>query len=102
MSTSRIPLMPQAQTLSISLGGNDYRMRFLWNTMAGVWMMDISAMDGTPILSSIPLISEMDLIEQYGYLEFGGGFVARTLGKYGVPATYSNLGGEGNLYFTVP
>ncbi len=102
MPVYEIPLSPDAQTLEISLGGVDYQLRILWNPVALSWVMDISQLDGTPILSGIPLVTGANLLEQFDYLNFGGSLTVSTDGDINAVPTFENLGLLGHLYFTTP
>lgn len=98
-----IPLNPNAQKLSIELAGVTYNLFVRWNTFAGVWVLDISDSSNIMILAGIPIVANTDLLEQYGYLNFGGKLVAWSDGDPDLPPTYENLGTIGHLYFlTIP
>lgn len=100
--TFLIPTTPEAQVFQIALAGVNYEIFLYWNTMGEIWCIDISDTQGNRILSGIPLVANVDLLEQYGYMNFGGKLVAQTDNSIELPPTYSNLGSVGNLYFITP
>jgi len=98
----KIPTQPQAQSFEITLGANTYDVTLKWNAFANCWVMDFSDENDNPILQGVPLITGADLLEQYGYLDFGGQLISQMDAEPAVPPTYQGLGTDGNLYFVVP
>ncbi len=98
MATYEIPLSPEAQNFSIELGGNDLQFSLVWNSVSGSWTLGIGAND-TPILSGIPLVTGIDLLSPYPYLNFNGQLVIRNDIAPEAEATYENLGLTSKLYF---
>ena len=88
--------------------GNSYTLRFHWNTRAACWCLDI--LDTTAqykIMSGIPLVTGVDLMEQFLYLPFGIRTIwtVMTIGPFVSPdtvPTFFNLGTDGHLYLTSP
>jgi len=102
-TTYEVPLSPQPQKMSISLGGVVYDILLKWNVPANCWMLDISDSNSNPIVTSIPLVTGADLLAQYGYLNFGGQLIATTDNDMAVVPTLTNLGDTSHLYFvTMP
>jgi hypothetical protein len=99
MSNNEIPLSPDNQIFSIDLAGVTYRLTVLWNTPAAVWVLDIADILDNPILQGIPLVTGVDLLSPYPYLNFGGKLIAQTDNVPDVPPTYNDLGITGHLYF---
>lgn len=96
-----VPLQPTPQTLTITLGGVSYQLTVRWNDINQAWSIDIADSLGNPILQGIPMVTGRDLLEPFGYLDFGGMLFAQTTtDTYAVP-TFTNLGTTGNLYFIV-
>lgn len=80
----------------------DYRFTVKWNKPASCWMVDIADSNGTPIVSGISLVTGADLLEQYGYLRFGGQLIAQTAHDADAVPTFANLGSDGKMYFMSP
>lgn len=68
-----LPLSPQPQTLSVTLLGTTYNLRTRWSQLQNCWCIDFADQDNNPIVGSIPLVTGADLLQQYLYLNFGGG-----------------------------
>jgi hypothetical protein len=101
MTAYLVPLQNTAQTLTIFMGGNSYNLRVLWNVPASCWVLDIYDASGNPVVLGIALVTGVDLLAQFGYLNFGGQLFAQTdFDTLAVP-TFNNLGQNGNLYFVV-
>ena len=63
------------------------------------WMLDISDAANAPLIQGIPLVTGVDLLQQYPYVGIAGQLVCQTTGDpYAVP-TYDNLGIDSKLYF---
>jgi hypothetical protein len=97
-----IPLLPTPQTLSITLAGVQYNLSVWWNNVSQNWMIDIFDINNNPIVTGIPMVTGVDLLEQFGYLGFGGQLIAQTTNDPDVVPTFADLGSTGNLYFVVP
>jgi hypothetical protein len=96
-----IPLQPTNQTFQITLAGVVYTLTVRWNDMNGAWTLDIADQNQNPIVSGIPLVTGVDLLAPYGYLNFGGQLIAQTTNETDAVPTLANLGSSGNLYFVV-
>lgn len=102
-ATYLIPLLPQPQRLAVQLAGVNYNLRTYWNGPVGCWNMDIADADDNPILGGIALVTGADLLEQFGYLDFGGQLVVYdTVGPADAVPGFSGLGTTGGLYFVTP
>ena len=101
MSTPyEIPLTPVPQTFAIKLGGTQYSLTVYWNTPAACWMLDIFDSTGTTaVLTGVALVTGVDLLGQFKYLNLGGQLTAQTDGQPLIPPTLGNLGITGRLYF---
>ena len=102
MATYEIPLTPEAQKFSISLGGKDYSIVVRWNSFCNSWLMDLSDADELPILNALPLVVGVDLLSPYPYLKFGGPLIVDCPGGSLVAPNYDELGSSGRLYFITP
>nr|WP_254305189.1 hypothetical protein [Rahnella aceris] len=70
ITISEIPLSPDNQQFNISLADTTYKMRLLWRDAAG-WVMDMQDSGGNPMITGIPLVTGVDLLAQYAFMEFG-------------------------------
>ncbi len=87
------------QQITISLAGTLYTLTLVWNPVAAVWVLDIGDASNNPVLQGVPLVANVDLLEQYAYLGFGGQLVAQSDFDPTVPPTFTDLGSTGHLYF---
>lgn len=101
-STYEIPLSPNPQIFTITLAGIDYTVRIAWCTASQSWVIYFADSNNTPILSGIPLVTGVDLFEQYGYLNLGGVLLAYTDNDLSAPPDFTNLGLTGHVLFVVP
>lgn len=102
MARFEIPLSPEAQTFRITLGGVAYEVRILWNTYDSMWVLDLAnALTSAKVLSGIPLVAGLNLLEPFDYLNLGGELIATTDGAELLPPTYENLGILGRVYFDI-
>lgn len=92
--------MPQKFT--ISLAGVTYNMVLQWNGQGSFWGLDIADQNNVPIIQGLPLVTGIDLLEQYAYLGIGGQLIVTTDFDTGAPPTSSNLGSQSHLYFVTP
>ncbi len=97
MTYNVLPLQNVPQSFSIILGGVTYTMTCKYNEIQG-WTLDIADINSVPIVSNIPLTTGRDLLEPFGYLNFGGKLFAYT-DTSDAPPTLDNLGIDSNLYF---
>lgn len=99
MSAFEVPLQPIAQAFFIQLANVTYKMSLKWNDVSVCWVFDLATADELPILQGVPIVTGVDLLAQYQYLEIGGGLIALTDGNPDAVPTFQNLGSGGNLYF---
>lgn len=101
-SIFKVPLEPQAQSFVISLKGVNYRIINRWNSYINNWFIDIiDNTTDTPLILSMPLVTGIDLLEQYTFLGIGGKLIVYTDGDAFATPTYTNLGSDSNLYYVV-
>lgn len=102
-SVQEIPLSPSPQTFGVTLGGIKYNMSLVYRTLGGNgWTLDIADANNNPFVQGIPLITGVNLLEQYAYLNWPGELWVATDGdEFAVP-TFDNLGSSSHLYFVVP
>lgn len=99
MTFSEIPLGPVPRKLSITLAGIVYQLRTFWCDPQSAWVLNIADANGKDIVNGIPLVTGLDLLDQFGYLLFGGQLIAQTDNAKDVPPTLASLGSSGHLYF---
>jgi hypothetical protein len=90
-----VPLSPQAQRFTITLGGVSYQVAMLWRDLRtanavgpggevlgderqGCWVLDFATAEGAPILQGVPLVTGVDLLAPYATLGFVGSLVVQT------------------------
>ena len=67
------------------------------------WTLDLADQGGTPIVCGIPLVTGVDLLAQYDYLNIGGHLVVSSAGNPPATPTFDTLGSGGHLYWvTLP
>lgn len=71
MKMTEIPLTPDNQQFDISINNVDYKMRLIWRESG--WFLDLQNSDGEEIIAGIPLVTGVNLLEQYAYLQPGFG-----------------------------
>lgn len=99
---TEIPLIPsQPQRFTITLGGVSYNMRLTYDTaQGGCWILDIGDANMRSLLvTGIPLVTGVDLVAQYAYLNFGGALVCTTDRGAGEVPTFDGLGVTSHLYY---
>lgn len=101
MTPYEIPLSPEPQTLSISLAGKTYFLSLAFNRAGSYWVLDMADEDRVPLLTGVPLVTGLDLLEQYSYLGIGGSLIVQTDFDADAVPTFENLGVTGRLYFVV-
>lgn len=95
-----IPLSPQAQTFTIQLGTITYNLVVAWNDAPmGGWVLDILDNNSDPVVTGIPLVTGVNLLEQYDYLGFQGALQVQTDFDPDEIPTFQNLGIQSHLYF---
>lgn len=98
MSAVEIPLTPDNQQFNIQLNGSTTTIRLIWRDVAG-WIMDVSSADGEAILSGVPLVVGVDLLEQYPQLGIDGKIVVLSDDDALEYPTKTNLGLMSHVYF---
>jgi hypothetical protein len=95
-----LPLKPYPVQVRVTLLGTTYLLRTRWSNGQSCWILDLSDTDGNLIIGSIPLVTGVDLLAQFGYEDIGGGlYVYNTSGDpYYVPQ-YGDLGVLSQLVF---
>jgi hypothetical protein len=98
MNVSEIPLTANNQSFRIQLGNTTYTLRIIWRDTAG-WIMDVQDSGGAPLLSGVPLVTGLNLLEQYPQLGINGALVVVTDNGAPDEPTKANLGTYSHLVF---
>ncbi|GLQ96481.1 phage baseplate plug family protein [Dyella mobilis] len=102
MNGFEIPLAGVSTTFQTTILNVVYTLTLQWRNAAGLWFLDIADASANPIVSGLPLVTGADLLEQYGYLEFGFElWVQSDVNPDDLP-TYENLGTSSHLYVVTP
>lgn len=96
-----IPLSAEPQTFNITLAGVTYGFTVRWNVPNSSWIIDIADASGNAIISGIPMVTGVDLLEQYGYLSFGFQLIAQTDNSPDTVPAFDNLGSTAHLYAVI-
>lgn len=102
MTIYEIQLSPANQSFQLQLVNTIYNFLVQWNSQTETWQIDISDNSGAPIVTGIPMVGNVDLLEQYAYMGIGGALIASTDNAPDMPPTFENLGTTGHLYFVTP
>lgn len=98
---AEIPLSPSSKTFEVVLANVTYAMAVTWRDPYG-WFLDIALPDGTKLLSGLPLIAAVDLLQPFPQYQFGGELFVFTDGDPTANPTVDNLGIASHLYFATP
>lgn len=69
MTLSEIPLTPDNQQFNAVINHKNYRIKILWRESC--WVMDLMDEQKKVIISGIPLITGVNLLAQYNWMDFG-------------------------------
>lgn len=97
-----IPFSSPPETFSITIAGIEYQLTATWCDPAQCWTLAIADSSGNPILSSIPIVTGADLLEQYDYLNLGFQLIVQTDSDPNAVPTFTNLGTTGHVYAVLP
>ena len=103
VTIAEIPISPDPQRMTLTLGDTTYRVTFLYRDAdEGGWVMDIADDQDTPLACGIPLVTGQNLLVQLRYLGIGGdvlgGIAVASDGDDSVP-TFEGLGSSSRLYW---
>jgi hypothetical protein len=99
LTAYEIPLSATDQRFQIPLNGVTYQLTCKWCDPASAWTLDIATDGGEMLVAGIPIVTGVDLLEQYRHIGIAGQLVAQTDGDTFTPPTLTNLGIAGRLYF---
>lgn len=99
-STYEIPIQPGGpQAFTVDVFGVTLNIRLSYqNAPDGGWIIDISDVDGNPLVLGQPLITGQDLLEQYPDLGIPAVLFVATDGDPDAVPTFENLGATAHLY----
>lgn len=97
-----LPLNPYPETFSVTISNVAYNGRTLWNVPLQTWVMSLEDSSNNPIISNIPLIPGVDLLQQFKYLNLGVMLQASVDHDASAVPSYAGLGSTGHLYVVVP
>jgi hypothetical protein len=97
-----IPTSSTPQQFSVTLNGVVYNLTlsFRNNPMAG-WTLDIADANNINLACGLPLVTGVNLLEQYAYLGINGTLIVSTDGDFFATPTFDNLGTLSHLWFGV-
>lgn len=98
MQILEIPLSPDNQQFRILLADTTYTLRVIWRDVAG-WIMDVQDSGGVALLSGVPLVPGVNLLEQYPELGINGVFIVVSDNEALEYPTKTNLGILSHLLF---
>lgn len=93
-----VPLTANNQIFAIQLKGSNVKIRLVYRDEAG-WIMDIQDSSGNTLLAGAPLVTNVDLLEQYPDIGISGKLVALSDTEELEYPTKTNLGFGSHLYF---
>jgi len=100
MAIFKVPLTGTQEKFKLRFKGVLYSCTLYWNYLAKNWFISFYlATDNTPLMLAMPLVTGVDLLKQYEYLNIGGSLIVYTNGDPAATPSYINLGTESNLYF---
>ncbi len=100
MNYFEIPLSPQPQRFTITLGAVDYRLTVQYRKAGGAgWVLDIADTNNAPLVTGIPLVTGVDLLAQYRHLGFAGRLWVQGAADPDNVPTYEDLGIGSHLYW---
>lgn len=105
MIYQKIPLATDTtdQLVEVTLSGNAYRLRVLWNERFGYWSLSLSDVTGAPIITNIKMVTMFDLTSYYKdpRMPLGALYFAREKGPVKRP-DYKDLNRTHFLWYVGP
>lgn len=101
MTAVRIVTTPYpATTQRVALDGVVYTLRIYWSQRCSCWHMDMSDVDGVPILSGLRLVTGWPLLYRYRHLAVPPGevYFLDLRDESGLP-TLEDMGARYRLYY---
>jgi hypothetical protein len=99
-TTYKIPIQPGGpQAFTVDVFGVALNLRFSYQDAPdGGWIIDISDVDGNPLVLGQPLVTGQDLLEQYPDLGIPAVMWVATEGNPDAVPTFESLGVTAQLY----
>jgi len=91
----KIPLTPTSQTLTISLVGTSYNFQIIWR--GNQYILDIFDINNNAIVTGISLVTGVNLMEQFRYLNLGFNMFVSTDITPNLDVNYPDLGVTAHL-----
>ena len=104
MILQEIPLLAgyADQTADVTIAGEPYTIRMLWNERFGYWSLSLSERDGNELLTNIKCVNNYPLVSRYRKTTFAGDlFFVHRGGKTYRP-TYDDVGDRYGLFYYDP
>lgn len=98
MQAYEIPLNKSSQKFNIQLNGTTYNLKAVWRDIAG-WVLDVADSNGIPLLLGVPMVPDVNLLEQYPELGINGSLVVVCDSEAPEYPTENNLGVFSHLMF---
>lgn len=89
------------QKFRVAFVNREYEVVSRWNGALNSWVLDLYDSNRNPLIMCIPMVCGIDLLSQYGYMDFGAELWVMTDGDETAIPTIDNLGAESNLYLVV-
>src|SRR5262245_56287224 len=79
MTAYTIPFSGLPESFLISIVGVTYSFSIRFNDRCPAWVLDISDVGGSLLVGGIPLVTGVNLLAQYGYLNFGFALIVQSI-----------------------
>lgn len=99
MQVFKIPCSGFNEIFEITLKQKKYKLRLVYNDISECWQMDIYKSNDEPIILNYNIVSGLNILDQYQYLNFKGFFVTYADGNPDLIPTKANFTKDVNLYF---
>lgn len=96
-----IPVQNTPQRFEIELAGVTYTLENRFNSVAGYWELEVADAAGVPIVTALPLLAGVNLVEGYPGLPTGV-LAIITDGDETADPTLTSLGDDSKLYYLPP
>lgn len=99
MAVYLIPTSPAQQIFDIDLQNKTYTFRLLYNKFMETWTFDLYDENKNPLVMGAPLVTGVNLLDQYAYLGIKGQVVIYTEGDRDRLPSIDGLGVDTNIFF---